>query len=295
MSVIPMRYLLMSAMLALYNPAASSGGRTGEALPPNDPCRITDDTTDPMRCANLLARDWKDGDVDSRAEALVNFVTRLPRHAQVHNVFRKAYWACRFGGKEAKKFPVTLTVPQAIANFPLRQGTGTREVVSAVFLANSDENCREARYHHRALNKKTDEEWERVAQFTTIESDPSDLPAANKTKIGTWRSYAISRMESSVGRFRYRFDGELAKGKVYLCQRDAGHTGDVAYISCEEYESLNQAVARRQLGGITTMEEAMQRFKAGDSTVHDKIRKNREVSDSPAWMRCGDLGCCAMY
>lgn len=290
-----MRYLLLPALIGICGPAASGEDPVSTSTQPV-PCVITDDMNDLNRCANLLARDWKSGDINSRAEALANFVTQLARNPQVHQAKRKANFWCRgIGPKEKKSFPVTLTVPQAIQRFPGHHGTNERELVSAVFLADNDEGCKESLYGHRALNKKGDDDWQRVAQFTTIETEPTSGAEEKKKPIGKWRSYSVSKKQGDDGAYVFRFDGEIEKGRLFLCQRDAGHTDDVAYISCEERSRLVAAVERKALTGISTIDDAMREFKAGNPEVRRAVGAPRVFTEGPAWMRCGDLGCCAMY
>lgn len=257
-------------------------------------CEVNDDASPETRCANLVPSKWdlrkfKDKD----AEALLQFIGGLKPQAQVDSQFRVVNPNCRTTDIEDRKFRVTMTVPEAITQYP-KSGSKGRDLVSAVFLAAQDEGCAEARYTHKALKKPDNDKWEVAAQFTTIVTDPSTGAGPTKVKIGTWYAYAILRRPKSDSSLEYMLSKEVRTGPLMLCQKDVGHVGQVAYISCEQYGAMRTAVERRLIRNISTVDEAIREYKAGNPDVHAATGTNFEVSESPGWMRCGDLGCCAM-
>jgi len=259
-------------------------------------CSIDDNAPTGSRCANLLPKKWDLEKFDNKdADNLRKFLVELKLMAEEDTKQRVASKACRDNTNiEDKKFRVTLRVPEAIRQLP-PTGSRGRSLVSAVFVADADQGCPEALYGHRARNKKDSQDWEIVAQFTTITTTPSGGAGAVKQQIGTWRSYSISQKRISLWRDKFRLNKKIAEGPLMLCQKEVYHTDEVAYISCEQSSALMKAVAEKTIPGINTVDEALRAFKAGRPGVRERVGATGDVSDAPGWMRCGELGCCAMY
>ena len=281
-------------------------------------CKLSDDPNDTSRCDNLLPAGFeglkpKDGPLLQSLLAQVQAIKlQSPPYGEVIEERQGNSTCAGIGG--ANNPVVRYSAPEALLALPWSEGSGTRQIVTAVFEVRTDKGCMEGKYGLR----KAASGWTRLVQFvsTTVKANAKHDPTRN-VPLGLWTSWAIASKTNGNGDTTYRLEN-LSHGEYLLCgtMHDSTDKQTAAFLGCEAQSGLYSAAKSGVFGQRVSLDSAIALFKAGDSTarriVLQRLNKNqRDVGQFKpyaktvkradfysltlaAWGRCGNLGCCAL-
>lgn len=234
-------------------------------------------------CRNMLPVNWK-ADPKWTAE-FIEDEKRLPLTKRPKKADRKSLGQCQGTGANKKKFAMSYDAPVEMKNFP-SGGTGTNDLVVAVFTAEKVADCPEARYG--VLDVKGNDK-PGVVYFVTVRTD-NVVPIVTPydRRIGEWTSWKIYK--NAAGAYELE---ELRQGAYIQCgkRHDTSTFGDVDFTSCKTAHVPPPPSQR-----IGLLDRYFTIRSANASVLQDSLpisMRNDEID--PAWGRCGALGCCASY
>jgi hypothetical protein len=256
------------------------------------------------KCPNLLALGWENFSSPASLIGLASDLDRMRPPNPVENVdfvkqIRKATIECRKDKdeNETKTVDVTYVRPKGMGEFPVN-GTGSADLVVALFVANADQDCPEFRYG--AVKKQGAQG--RVIQFATVRTQATVPPSESSRDdivIGEWRVWAIEKQGNNYRKH------EVRRGAFVRCGFEHSTSiGNTAFITCGDARRLHQ-LARDSVGvsvagdGPSAVDRAfaglIAEYNRGDKAFRDKLLLVGDPFEAPAWGRCGNLGCCASY
>lgn len=298
-----MRWILLAGLLAMQ---VSTDAPLRSSAPPTTvpECEPSDrDVPDVKKCSNLMPIIWRPDAPQTMTEkdisAIADSVESMPRYALARRNRRSAKWRCRrnWFNPDSRAFDVQYEIPAAVLNFPMA-GTGTRELVTAIFTPGDPDNCWERRY---GVFDSTGA-WKRKIQFITVTTAQGSVASGGPDiEIGKWRSWSINQRENPDGTKGFELQ-ELEHGAYRRCghMHDTTKVGDISFVSCDDAAKIYDAARRGIKLNATdtrsaTIAELFAIYNKGKWRDIPGVRLAGSPFDAPAWARCGNMGCCEAY
>lgn len=277
-------------------------GSVAVALPSYTPC-VANQTATTNKCKNMLPSGWRTYSTPQNKENLLRFLRELtpttgqpnpiPDPKQRVTATRRTAAECNEDASGGKKtVPVTYTRAVQMDNFP-SAGTNSQDLVVAIMVANNSIDCEEFRYGPIVnIGGRT-----RELQFVTVQtqrSDPASGTLGDDRVIGEWQSWAVERINGDL-KFR-----EIRRGAYVLCGvvHPPAQYGELSFLNCKDATTLHkeaEATAGAAAEGAVAIQfsRLIALYNMRDPKVLGRLTDT--PLEAPAWGRCGNLGCCAMY